>query len=281
LQTVGEIIARGLYFPEGARWRDGAFWFSDIGARKVHRLVPGGALETVVEVDAQPSGLGWLPDGRLLVVSMIDQKLLRLEGGKLVEHADMSGVAKHWCNDMLVDPRGWAYVSCTGAPAGADAEIVPAPLIAVSPEGRVSVAAPDMMFPNGVAASADNRRLFVAETGANRLTRFDMEADGSLSNPVLHAEIPGAWPDGIAIDAKDELWVADPLGKTIIHLGADGSVVQRVDLGGATPMACTLGGPNGDLLMVCAVEELDFHAIGAKPQGWIEVYKIDARAPGY
>ena len=277
---MGEIIANGVYFPEGARWHEGAFWFSDIGARKVHRLELGGRLETVVEIEQQPSGLGWLPDGRLLVVSMIDQRLMRLEAGKLVQHADMSGVAQHWCNDMVVDGRGRAYVGCTGDEAGADKPIVPAPLIVVDPDGRVRVAAAELMFPNGVVVTGDNHGLFVAETGAHRLTRFDVAEDGSLSNPTLHADIPGSWPDGIAIDANDTLWVADPLGKAIMHLDAQGAVVQRVSLGGATPMACTLGGPDGDLLMVCVVPELDFHGIDASPTGWIEVFKVDARAPG-
>lgn len=275
---MGEIIARGLYFPEDARWHDGAFWFSDIGGRRVHRLTTDGKLETVVETQDQPSGLGWLPDGRLLIVSMTEQRLLRLDGGKLVQHADMSGVAKHWCNDMVVDKRGRAYVGCTGAPAGAHNEIVPAPLIAVDPDGRVSVGAPNLMFPNGVVVTADNRHLFVAETGAARVTRFDIAEDGSLSRPTLHAEIPNSWPDGMSIDANDELWVADPLGKAILHLGRDGSVIQRVDMGGAVPMACTIGGPNGDLLMACIVPELDFEGIDANPSGWIEVFKIESPA---
>lgn len=276
---MGDIIARGFYFPEDARWHDGAFWFSDIGGRKVHRLTLHGTLETVVETQDQPSGLGWLPDGRLLIVSMVEQKLLRLEGGKLVQHADMSGVAKHWCNDMVVDNRGRAYVGCTGAPAGANHEIVPSPLIAVDPDGRVQVGAPDLMFPNGVVVTADNRHLYVAETGARRVTRFDVAEDGALSRPTRHAELPDSWPDGMSIDANDELWVADPLGKAVLHLGPDGRVVHRLEMPAGTPMACTVGGPEGDLLMVCVVPELDFEGIDANPNGWIEVFQIEALAP--
>lgn len=274
---MGEIIARGFYFPEDARWHEGAFWFSDIGGRRVHRLEPSGRLETVVEMADQPSGLGWLPDGRLLIVSMIEQKILRLEDGRLVQHADLSGIARHWCNDMVVDSRGRAYVGCTGAPAGADQPIVPAPLMAVDPDGTARVAAADLMFPNGVAVTGDNRHLYVAETGAARITRFEVAEDGALANPTLHLQLEQGWPDGLAIDAQDELWVADPLNRRILHVDRAGAVAEAIDLGGAVPMACTLGGERQDLLMVCVVPELDFHGIDASPSGWIELFPIAPR----
>lgn len=273
---MGDIIARGLRLPEGARWHDGAFWFSDIFSGRVHRVRPGGQLETVVEME-RPSGLGWLPDGRLLVVSMLDQRLMRLEGGRLVQHGDMSGVAKHWCNDMVVDSRGRAYVGCTGAVPTEDMKIVPAPLVVVDPDGRARVAAPDLMFPNGVAVTGDNKRLYVAESGANRMTRFDVAGDGSLSSRTLHAQMDSP-PDGIAVDADDDLWVAEPRGSAVLHLGVDGSVKHRLDLGGVTPLACALGGDDGDLLMVCVVPEMH-HTADIEPNSWIEVFKVGSKAP--
>lgn len=271
-----ETIANGLYFPEGARWHDGAFWFSDIGAKKICRLPIGGPVEYVAELENQPSGLGWLPDGTLLVVSMIDQRVMRLENGSLVEHADLSPIAKHWCNDMLVDRQGRAYVSCCGAHAGED--VVPAPLMCALPDGSVRVAAADLIFPNGIALTMDGRTLVVAETAAHRVTRFDVDADGVLSNKVIITEIPGAWPDGICMDDQDRLWIADPLGKTVQCVLLDGTVVQRVEFEKGIPMACTLGGPKGNLLMACMVPTLDFKAIDADPSGWIETIEVDARA---
>lgn len=274
---MGEIAATGVYFPEGARWHEGAFWFSDIGAKKVHRLAPGRELETICEINEQPSGLGWLPDGTLLIVSMIDQRLMRLEGDTLVEHADLSGIAKHWCNDMLVDSKGHAYVSCCGAHAGED--VVPAPLMCAMPDGSSRIVAPDLMFPNGVAVSMDGARLVVAETAAHRLTRFDVADDGSLSNKTTYAELPGSWPDGICMDAYDTVWAADPLGKAVLHVLQDGTVAERIMVtDNAIPMSCTLGGENGDLLMVCVVPSLEFKSFDSAAEGWIELIKVNTKA---
>jgi sugar lactone lactonase YvrE len=202
---------------------------------------------------------------------------MRLEGGKLVQHADMSEVAKHWCNDMVVDHRGRAYVGCTGAIPLADMEITPAPLLVVDPDGQARVAADDLMFPNGVAVTADNRRLYVAESGACRLTRFDVAENGDLFHRTPHAQLTTP-PDGVAMDANDELWVADPLGFAVLHLAADGSVAQRLDMNGLTPLACALGGDDGDLLMVCLVPEMQ-HTADIPANSWIEVFKVGSQAP--
>lgn len=277
---MGEIAAKNIYFPEGARWHRGAFWFSDIGGKKIHRLVPGQPLETICETEKQPSGLGWLPDDSLLVVSMIDQRVMRLMDGKLVDYADLAAIAKHWCNDMLVDRQGRAYVSCCGAHAGED--VVPAPLMCVTTDGKARVAAADLMFPNGIAISMDGKTLVVAETAAHKLTRFDVLEDGALDNKKTYAELPGSWPDGICMDANDTVWAADPLGKAVLHVLQDGTVAERIKLtDDGTPMSCTLGGDNGDLLMVCVVSSLEFKNIDGSPEGWIELIKVDTKAqPG-
>lgn len=270
-----EIIARNLFFPESARWHDGAFWFSDIGALKVHRLALGSAIETVAEVENQPSGLGWLPDGRLLVVSMKDQRLLRLEGGKLVQHADLSGVALHWCNDMVVDRIGRAYVGCLGSHIEPDHPPTPAPLVRVDPDGRVSLAAADLMFPNGVVVSKNGSQLIVAETAAHRLAQFDVDANGALSNRRKWAEIDRAWPDGICIDSEDAVWAADPFHKRVTRIRKDGVLDRSIDLGGAAPMSCALGGADGRTLMVCVAPSLEFDAIDKNPVAWLEVFRVD------
>ena len=270
---MNNIIAEGIYFPEGARWHEGAYWFSDIGAKTICRLVPGQPVERIVTVDEQPSGLGWLPDGSLLVVSMIDQRVMRFKDGELTEHGDLSAIAKHWCNDMLVDSKGRAYVSCCGAHAGDP--VVPAPLMCVMPDGKAHVAAPDLMFPNGIAVTNDGRTLVVAETAAHRLTRFDVADDGTLSNKTMIGEYTGSWPNGICMDTNDDIWAADPLSKAILHIKLDGTLVERIALEGI-PMACTLGGEKGNELMACMVPHLDFHGIDAAPTGWIETFEVDA-----
>ncbi len=275
---MGDIVARDLYLPEGPRWHAGAFWFSDIMGHKVHRLGPAGSVETIAQLEGQPSGLGWLPDGRLVVVSMKDQRLMRLEGGKLVQHADLSSAAIYWCNDMVVDRLGRAYVGCLGGPLAPDKPAPPAPLVFVDVDGRVSVAADDLIFPNGAALTGDGRGLIVAETAAHRLTRFDVDPSGALSGRRVLFEAPGMLPDGICVDSQDAVWAADPAGKQVLRVLPDGSVAARVELGDAIPLACALGGEDGRTLLVCVVPKLEFGGRHDEPHGWLEVFCVDAPA---
>src|SRR6185369_6579060 len=161
---VLEPFLSGLAFAESPRWHDGALWFSDFYDHRVCRVTAEGRAETVVEVPGQPSGLGWLPDGRLLVVSMNDRRLLRLDGESLVEAADLSALARWPCNDMLVDAKGRAYVGSFGFDLQHRAPFAPTSLILVTPDGRARIAADDMHFPNGTVLTPDGRTLIVAES---------------------------------------------------------------------------------------------------------------------
>ncbi len=152
-----EPLLEGLVFPEGPRWHEGALFFSDMHDHRVVRVDLAGRSETVVEVPHRPSGLGWLPDGRMLVVSMTDRRLLRLDAGRLVEVADLSPVASWHCNDMVVDRAGRAYVGNFGFDLEAGAAPAPAHLARVTPEGDVRVAAPELRFPNGTVITEDGR----------------------------------------------------------------------------------------------------------------------------
>ena len=194
------LLLDGLYFGEGPRWHDGELWFSDFYDHAVKAVTPSGAVRTVVELPGgQPSGLGWLPDGQLLVVSMLDQRLLRLEPGGLVEHADLSGIATFHCNDMVVDGLGRAYVGNFGfdldrelAARGVEsvlADHVTAKLARVDPDGSVHVAASDMHFPNGSVITPDGRTLIVAETLGLRLTAFTIADDGTLHDRRVWADL--------------------------------------------------------------------------------------------
>ena len=145
------ILLDGLVFLEGPRWRDGKLWLSDMHDYRVLTVDMGGRSQTVCTVDHQPSGLGWLPDGRLLVVSMTDRCLLRLDPEGLVLHADLSALATHDCNDMVVDDHGRAYVGNFGSEISGGATPKPAALILVTPEGDASIVAEELQFPNGRA----------------------------------------------------------------------------------------------------------------------------------
>src|SRR5512140_3049247 len=154
-ELVLQPYVKGLAFPESPRWHDGALWFSDFYTRRVSRATPDGRVEAVVEVPGQPSGLGWLPDGRLLVVSMNDRRLLRLDGVGLTEVADLSGLVSAPCNDMLVDGQGRAYIGNFGFDLQARSSFAPTTLIMVMPDGAARVVAQDMYFPNGAVLTPD------------------------------------------------------------------------------------------------------------------------------
>lgn len=248
-----EVVASGLAFPEAPRWRGDALWFSDMYAGQVLRLTPGQPAETVVTVPQGPSGLGFLPDGRLLVVSMHDRRVLRLDAGGLAEHADLSPVASWHANDMLVDPAGRAYVGNYGDASAPPALVTPASLALIQPDGAVSVAAPGMLFANGMALTHDGRTLVVAETRADppRLTAFDVAADGTLSGRRVVAEFGAEMPDGICADAADHLWVASPFTGEVIRVAPNGAIVERVAVP-VPPYSCALGGPDRRTLFICA-----------------------------
>lgn len=249
-------IAAGLAFAEGPRWHDGRLWFSDMGAGAVLAVDPdGGTPEIVVTVPGRPSGLGWLPDGRLLVVSMAQRSVLRLEGDELVVHADLSKLVGHDCNDMVVDAGGNAYVGNAGFELSArPLQVVAAEVVLVRPDGTASVVDDEVLFPNGSVVADDGRTLVVAETFGNRLTAFDIAGDGTLSGRRTWADLPGRSPDGICLDAEGAIWVADASSSTCVRVREGGAVVDEVDVGPWHAFACALGGASATTLFVCAAE---------------------------
>ncbi|MCY3737733.1 MAG: SMP-30/gluconolactonase/LRE family protein [Gemmatimonadaceae bacterium] len=261
-----ELFVDGLFFPEGPRWRVGPdgvgrLWFSDVLGGEVKRADLAGHVETVAEVPGWPSGLGWRPDGTLLVVSVQEGRLMAVgAGGSLTVAADMKAVDGLPCNDMVVDGRGGAYV---GSWQGLDESIPWGPgnmpgfshIIRVDPDGGARIAADRMTYPNGAALSPDSRTYIVAETFANRLSAFDVEEDGSLTNRRVWADI-GAPPDGITMDEEGCLWVAVPCyvyggPGGYLRLREGGEIVDRIDVDGVASYACTLGGPRMRTLFLC------------------------------
>lgn len=239
----------GLGFPEGPRWREGRLWFSDmVGAVLV--ADEDGAVETVVDdvPGGPPSGLGWLPDGRLLLVATEGRSLLTLEpDGSLATHADLSGLASFGCNDMVVDASGRAYVGCcdlAGIPRPSMSE-----LVVVHPDGRAELGDAEMRFPNGPVITPDGSTLIVAETFGQCLTAFTIDGDGSIGDKREWASVPGALPDGICLDEEGCVWFADAGGNACVRVAEGGEVTDRITTDRGA-FACTLGGAEGRTLFV-------------------------------
>lgn len=267
-----KAIVPGMHFLEGPRWHDGRIWFSDFYSQQVYSAAEDGAdLRVEARVPQQPSGLGWLPDGRLLVVSMRDRKLLRRESdGSLVTHADLSAHAGGHVNDMVVDAQGRAWVGDFGFDLMGGAPFRPTGLWRVDADGSVSRAADDLWFPNGSVIGADGT-LRVCETFGNRVSAFDIGADGTLHNRrtwAKFAEPPtgtdvgqmigqaAAAPDGCCLDAEGAMWIADAVGGRVIRVAEGGRIVDQIQPGTGA-FACMLGGADGRTLFICTAP--DFH----------------------
>ncbi len=281
-------IWTGLRFAEGPRWSDGQLWLSDMDARRVLRARLGGSPELVAEIeDDLPSGLGWLPDGRLLFVAMRTRQIRRVEpDGGIVLHADLSGLALGDCNDMVSGPDGTLWVGDMAYDTHGDrSDFKPGQTIRVSPDGEASIAATDLLAPNGHVLSEDGRTLIVAESGGFRLTGFDVRAGGTLSGRRVFAELspePGAGfapPDGICLDADGAVWLADPLGKRFLRVREGGEVTDVVrPADGACAIACVLGGEDRRTLLMTVSKELP----GAEPlpEGNARIDALEVDVPG-
>lgn len=275
-----ETLVDGLRFGEGPRWHEGRLWFSDMHAQTVFELSPEGTLEAICEVPQDPSGLGWLPDGRLLVVSMRDRRVLRREAdGSLVEHADLSALAPFYCNDMVVDATGRAFVGNFGFDLHGGAAPVPTVLLRVDPDGTVQVAAEDLFFPNGTVITPDGGTLIVAETFGRRLTAFDLGPGGTLSNRRVWAELPeDRVPDGICLDAEGGIWAASPLGNACLRLTEGGTVTDVVELDQGA-FACMLGGEDRRTLYVLTAADSDPKATART--GRVELTRVEVPGAGW
>lgn len=286
-------VAEGFHFLEAPRWRDGRLWFSDFYGLQVLSMREDGTDRRVeATVPQQPSGLGWLPDGRLLVVSMLDRTVLRRElDGSLTVHADLSGQVGGNPNDMVVDGKGRAFVGDFGFDLMAGAPLEPAALHRVDPDGRVTQVAENLWFPNGSVITPDNV-LLVAETFGNRVTAFDLTDDGELVNRRVWAEF-GPLPtdrevgaalsqlavagDGVCLDTRGGLWVADATGERLVRVTEGGTITDEIKPG--TPVyACALGGAAGTTLFVCAAP--DFQEGPRKAAAESRMLAIPVAVPG-
>ncbi|MCG7956945.1 MAG: gluconokinase, GntK/IdnK-type [Candidatus Thiodiazotropha endolucinida] len=248
-----QVALDQLMFPEAPRWRDNQLWFTDQHARQVVRLDLQGESHLVAELDDLPGGLGWLPDGRLLVVSMTKRRILALTDQKLTLYADLYALASFHCNDLLVDPQGRCYAGNFGFDLHGGEAQAPAELILVDRDAKPQLAAEQLIFPNGCALSPDGKTLLVAETFASRITAFTVSTDGSLSGRRVWADLNGAYPDGITLDSQQNLWVAAPNRSRLLLVKQGGEILREVIPVG-DPYACMVGGAAGDTLFITSSE---------------------------
>ena len=253
-------VVDGISFGEAPRWRDGALYLSDIHADRVLRVNPAeGTYEVVVQLQKPVSGLGWLPDGRMLVVSMHDRKVLRQEpNGELVEHADLSSIATWHANDMVVAPDGTAYVGNFGfqiTPVRAPPRT--AAIARISPMGSVSTAVDGLWFPNGMVIAPDGRSLVVAESAARRLSVLEITDAGALVNQRVWGQMSAnQLPDGICLDAQGTIWIASPPSREVVRMREGGEVLERIELD-QEAIACMLGGADRRTLFILTAESRD------------------------
>ncbi|MGV9746422.1 SMP-30/gluconolactonase/LRE family protein [Rhodococcus zopfii] len=266
-------VAAGFTYTEGPRWHEDRLWFVDFYTHSVNVVNADGSVERVCTVEHQPSGLGWLPDGRMLVVSMKDHKVLRGEpDGSLVEHADISGHCGGYANDMVVAANGQAYVGEFGFDLMGGADHQNGVVVLVDTDGTSRVVADELSFPNGMCISPDGKTLYVNELFGNRVSRFEIADDGTLGprqdfasfgalgdEPSVEKRLAACTiaPDGQALDAEGAVWVADCVNQRAVRLGEGGTVLDEVSTAPLGVFAVALGGHDGRTLFLSVAPDFD------------------------
>ena len=283
-----QTLMDGLTFGEGPRWHEDKFYFSDFYSHKVYTLDLKGNHEVIVEVPNQPSGLGWMPDGTMLIVSMKDRKLLSFRDNALEERADLSGLAGFHCNDMVVDSKGNAYIGNFGFNTYEGEEVKSTNLILVRPGEEPCIAAENILFPNGTVITEDEKTLVVGETYAAKLTAFDINEDASLSNRRVWADLTQSIddgnvpvPDGMCLDAEGAIWVASPSTADVIRVKEGGEILERIPVE-TNAYACMLGGKDRKTLFICTsnASGVDPDSALREKSGKIEIVEVEVPGVG-
>jgi sugar lactone lactonase YvrE len=272
--VLTRTLVDGLAFAECLRWHQGRLFFSDMHAHRVLATDMAGNVEVVCEVEGRPGGLGWWPDGRLLVVSMTERNLYRLDPEGLRVAADLSPHIPWFLNDMAVGPRGHAYIGDIGFDYYGGQAFRPARLWLVTEAGDMRPVADAMYSPNGPVITPDGRVLIVAESSAARLTAFDIESSGLLANRRVWAELPGGVPDGIGLDADGNVWAAMYGGKAVWRCAEGTGVTKRVHMERDT-FACAIGGSDMRTLFVATAPSHDPDDCRRMRAGRIEIVNLD------
>lgn len=289
-----ERFADALFLPECPRWHAGALWLCDMWGHEILRFDEAGGRTLVHRFgpEEDPGGLGWLPDGSLVVVGMEGRRVYRLTAVgtspalAVALHADLAPLAAWPCNDMIVRRDGTAWVSHFGYDMwGGTTGFLPATLIRVQPDGRADVVARDLLAPNGMALPEDEQTLYLSECGRSQILAFDVEPDGSLANRRVHAELPRAEgrdfapPDGLCLDAEGALWAAEPIGQRVLRIDRAGRVSHALDFD-QSPLAVVLGGSDRRTLFVCSSGEHDKPRRGRLPTGRVDALRVDVPGAG-
>jgi sugar lactone lactonase YvrE len=280
-----KTLMAGLAVGESPRWHDDRLWFSDLGAHQVVAVDLDGTSEVIAHVPAMPMGIGWLPDGPLLIVSALDGRLpRRAPDGSLATHADpcdLTSLGQHPWSDLVVDGRGNAYIGNIGN-IGFDfagGEFATGIIALVTPDGSARQLADGVAFANGMAITADNSTLILAESSANRLTAFDIAADGGLAARRVWAELGSGVPDGICLDADGAVWYGDVPNRRCVRVREGGQVLQTIELDRGC-FACTLGGVDDSTLFLMAAEYSDAASMAGDTRRTGQVLTVTAPAPG-
>jgi len=299
VSTTSELttLLEGGSFFEGPRWHDGRWWVSDFYRHRVVAVSTDGREQQVMEGEGQPSGMGWLPDGSLLVVSMKDHLVLRRSAnGEVSVHADVSEFCGGHLNDMVVDGEGRAYVGNFGFDLMGGGDPNPAALIRVDPDGSASVVAEDLLFPNGSVITPDGRTLIVGETAGARYTAFTIEDDGSLTDRRVWAQVADTppittleetlgklrfGPDGCGLDAEEHIWSADEVNARCVRVAEGGEIVAEIAMPeGLNVFACMLGGDDGRTLLMCAAPDFSEQARSANHEAVLLTTTVDVGRAG-
>ncbi|MEE6135854.1 SMP-30/gluconolactonase/LRE family protein [Mycobacterium sp. 050128] len=242
---IPEVLVNGFCFGEGPRWFEGLLWFSDMLGEAVHTSTLGGALTTLPLPGHSPSGLGFRPDGSLLIASAEDRRVLRYDGETVVEIADLTGLVPANLGDMVVDDTGRAYVG-SQAPRTVGGGVI----VRLDPDDTATIVASDLDFPNGMVITPDRKTLIVAESTGRRLTAFTIDDGGALRDRRVFADGLDGPPDGIALDADGGVWTSMTLAHQFERIVEGGEVTDRIDMGERVAIACALGGPERRILFL-------------------------------
>jgi sugar lactone lactonase YvrE len=286
------LVVRGsLGFGESPRWHEGRLWYSDFYRRAIYSMAADGTGEVLEhEIVTQPSGLGWLPNGDLLCVSMVDQRVVRFSDKKVSTFADISEYCTFWANDMVVSQIGYSYVGNFGfdldtrlKELGVEAFLATPPpstnLVVLDSDGNVVQVVPEMDFPNGTVITPDGSTLIIGETMGSRLTAFDINKDGTLGNRRVWAQFDFMATDGMCLDAQGQIWLANAVSKTCVRVKEGGEVTGTVNCT-QNAYACMLGGEDRRNLYVMTAPTSDRFKIAELTRGRIEMVHVETPGAG-
>jgi len=277
-----EKLTDDVCFGEAPRWREGKLWFSDIKGHRVKNVDLNGIVATVLEIEEEPSGLGWLLDGSMVLVSMLDHRVLRYDGETLTTLADVSHLSGGKLNDMVVDQYGHIYMSNLGYDYEKGEARVATNIVRVDADGTSSAAIGGALCPNGMAITADGKTLIVGQSASTELLGFDLADDGHVSNRVVYAELPeGRIADGICVDAEGAVWVASPMTKEFIRIEKGGNVTNTISTGERHAIACMLGGDDRKTLFCMTSAGVHLSASAEALDGAIEITRVEVPGAGW